>query len=209
MSEDQDPQSLRIPTPERAHPSFCGKRILPTDGIDPDVVDDIAAERRRQDEQWGGPDHDDRHPDKTGGAEAAQQRWSFLADFQRRRTQQFFRLGRGGWSDILAEAVAKAFAESDPVLLREKLVPVAAVATAWIESLDRRVAANELDVSGAERSVEFPCSDPGPRGAVCDLPKGHGGRRHQGRPPGAGQLGEPIVWEAPPRMGQIRGDDAK
>lgn len=41
---------------------------------------------------------------------------------------------------MLLEEVAEAFAESDDARLRAELVQVAAVAQAWIESIDRRSA---------------------------------------------------------------------
>ncbi|HYF53037.1 MAG TPA: hypothetical protein VEA41_02135 [Salinarimonas sp.] len=43
------------------------------------------------------------------------------------------------YSQILAEEVAEALAESDPMLLRAELVQVAAVAVQWVEAIDRRL----------------------------------------------------------------------
>ena len=47
-------------------------------------------------------------------------------------------LGELTWRHVLAEEVAEAFNESDPVALRSELVQCAAVCVAWIEDLDRR-----------------------------------------------------------------------
>lgn len=121
------------------------RRRITSPAIDPDVIADIGAERERQNEQWGGPAHDDRHPDRTGvnvrhPTQPNLRRWGYDPEDQTARTKTLFRLGDGGWSDILAEAVAKAFAEADPGLLREKLIPVAAVVLAWVEAIDRRLA---------------------------------------------------------------------
>lgn len=96
------------------------------------VLPEIAAERERQDEKWG----EQNHPDGTGpGYRAA----AFEA---RRRCQRAARSGLVTYKDILEEEVYEAFAETDPVELREELVQVAAVAVAWIEKLDRERAAS-------------------------------------------------------------------
>jgi malonyl CoA-acyl carrier protein transacylase len=94
------------------------------------VVGQIAAERRRQDEKWG----QQSHPDGTGGA--ARERYAIHL---REECEEAFAEGRGRWAHILEEEVAEAVAESDPAKLREELVQVAAVATAWVEHIDRRL----------------------------------------------------------------------
>lgn len=75
------------------------------------VYDDIKIERDRQDRKWGEQNHDD-----------------------------------GTWSLILGEEVGEAceaalsalFGGGQTDALRDELVQIAAVATAWIECLDRR-----------------------------------------------------------------------
>lgn len=115
--------------------------------ITPGVVDDIAAERRAQDSQWGGPANDDQHPDGTGpgeilvgaaGEDKINARWTFHPQLQEFITKERFSTGGGAWSDVLAEAVAKALAEDDPAQLRRRLVQMTAVGVAWIEAIDRR-----------------------------------------------------------------------
>ncbi|WP_217428307.1 hypothetical protein [Microlunatus speluncae] len=93
------------------------------------VLADIAAERRRQDEKWG----EQNHPDGTGG-----ELWTLERDQRIRITDHRFAEGTGTWSDVLAEEFAEAMAEIDPDRLRAELVQVAAVATGWIEAIDRR-----------------------------------------------------------------------
>lgn len=91
------------------------------------VLPEIAAERERQDEQWG----EQNHPDGTGPG--------FAIDAKRARhsCNLAATLGLVSYRDILNEEVYEAFAESDPDKLRHELVQVAAVAVAWIEKLDR------------------------------------------------------------------------
>jgi len=103
------------------------------------VLAEVAAERGRQDATWGEQNHADgtgRDCDKVS------------ADRAREACERSFREGWGSWSHILREEVAEAFAESDPVRLREELIQVAAVAAAWVEAIDRRTHA------GCARRVE-------------------------------------------------------
>lgn len=94
------------------------------------VLQEIQEERARQDAKWG----EQNHPDGTGISPWDQQ----SADFARLRCQSNFNLNRGTWRDVLSEEVAEAYAESDPARLREELIQVAAVATQWVEAIDRR-----------------------------------------------------------------------
>lgn len=75
------------------------------------VYDDIKAERQRQDEKWGGPEHDDLHHE-------------------------------GDWVEFILEHANKALVGPGVHLAslagyRRRLVEVAALAVAAIESLDR------------------------------------------------------------------------
>lgn len=94
------------------------------------VLEDIADERERQVEKFGDQSH---HPDGTGHAF---RQWR--ADNARVTCDMAFRQGAGTWALILEEEFCKAMAESDPARLREELVQVAAVATAWVEAIDGR-----------------------------------------------------------------------
>ena len=96
------------------------------------VLPEIADERERQDEKWG----EQNHPDGTGPGYRAQ---ALDARIRCRRAE---RSGLVTYKDILEEEVYEAFAETDPVYLREELIQVAAVAVAWIEKLDRERAAS-------------------------------------------------------------------
>jgi len=95
------------------------------------VLQQVLAERIRQDQRWG----EQNHPDGTGNK--SQQDY---ADHARKWREAAFGSGYGTWADVLAEEVAEANAERDPVKLRAELLQVAAVAVAWVEAIDRRTA---------------------------------------------------------------------
>lgn len=93
------------------------------------VLADIANERFSQDERWG----EQNHPDGTGAP------WyQAKAGFARQDADIAASGGQLTWLLILREEFYEAMAEEDPVRLREELVQVAAVATAWVEAIDRR-----------------------------------------------------------------------
>jgi hypothetical protein len=96
------------------------------------VLEEVLHERLKQNEKWG----EQSHPDGTGGALAFE-----VAEITRRDCEFAFSdvtTDVGTWRHILDEEVAEAFAETEPDKLRAELVQVAAVAAAWIESIDRR-----------------------------------------------------------------------
>jgi hypothetical protein len=93
------------------------------------VLDQIAAERIRQNEKWG----EQNHPDGTGG-----QRWRDAANRVRSEVDDDARAGRTTWNGIIREELFEALAETDWARLRAELVQIAAVAVCWIESGDRR-----------------------------------------------------------------------
>lgn len=100
------------------------------------VLDDVLLERFAQDLKWGQQNHpdgtgDEMFPEGSGFRKRA-------ADAARLRCQAAFADGRGTWLHVLEEEVHEAYAESDPVKLREELIQVAAVAVAWAEAIDRR-----------------------------------------------------------------------
>lgn len=98
------------------------------------VIGEIMAERGAQDARFG----EQNHPDGTG---SASDRWA--ANNARIEADLATDTGTLTWKAVLKEEVMEAFAESDLVRLREELVQVAAVATCWVEALDRRQQAPE------------------------------------------------------------------
>lgn len=101
---------------------------LPKQAATRAVLDELASERRRQDDKWG----EQNHPDGTGGLQQALE-----ADKAREGCKAAFKHGSGTWMHVLIEEVFEAFAESDPAKLRVELIQVAAVAVAWAEAIDR------------------------------------------------------------------------
>jgi len=93
------------------------------------VLDEVAAERVRQNERWG----EQNHRDGTGD-----RRWRDAANHVRSEVDDEARAGRTTWNGVLREELFEALAESDPARLRAELVQVAAVAVAWVEAIDRR-----------------------------------------------------------------------
>lgn len=74
------------------------------------VIDEVVAERQRQDEKWGGAEHDDSH-DTTVFVQ-------LIEDY-------------AGWARVMAGM-------QNGIKARRRLVQVAALAVAAVESIDRR-----------------------------------------------------------------------
>ena len=102
------------------------RRYVPN--AQPELFEEVVDERISQFVKFGQQDH----RNGTGGQGA----W-VAARTAREGCQTAFAEGRGTWRHIMAEEVAEAFAESDPVKLRAELVQVMAVGLAWIEKIDR------------------------------------------------------------------------
>lgn len=103
------------------------------------VLAEVAAERVRQHVKWG----EQNHPNGTGPHKLPMPygsgSWSasVAADRLTLLTQCAAQIGQCTWLHILREEVFEAFAEEDPAKLRTELIQVAAVATQWIEAIDR------------------------------------------------------------------------
>lgn len=92
------------------------------------IFTDIIAERDRQDAKW---EPRQRHPDGTG------EQYKWKADEAREFCQLADKMNAVTWMDILREEFWEAMAESVPGRLRVELIQMIAVATNWIEHLDR------------------------------------------------------------------------
>lgn len=64
--------------------------------------------------------------------------WREVADLARERCQNAAAEGSLTFQMILEEEVAEAFAEPEPVKLREELLQVAAVCVQWVHAIDLR-----------------------------------------------------------------------
>jgi hypothetical protein len=99
------------------------------------VLVEVGEERLRQNTKWG----EQNHPDGTDPeVRISGQRMDRLRDDARERTDWLAENSAVTWSDILLEEVFEALAESDEAALRTELIQVAAVATQWVEAIDRR-----------------------------------------------------------------------
>lgn len=113
------------------------------------AITDVIAERARQDAKWG----EQNHPNGTGpqstpvaeivrgpGHEIINRHFALGLSFNAKAaTDEHARAGSVTWADILLEEVFEALAESNPAKLRTELVQVAAVATQWVEAIDRHL----------------------------------------------------------------------
>lgn len=110
----------------------AGEFILLTAGPTTTVLAAVAAERTRQEQQWGQQSHPDRSL-LSHRRDASSQ-----ASFWKAENAYRAKVGHISWDGILLEEVFEALAEEDPAKLRAELVQVAAVAAAWVEAIDRR-----------------------------------------------------------------------
>lgn len=92
------------------------------------IIEELIAERVRQEVKWGEQNHRD-------GTQADYLQAATIAKYICERARKE---GRMTWYHILNEEVQEAFCETDPAALRAELIQVAAVAIAWIGCIDRR-----------------------------------------------------------------------
>lgn len=94
-----------VAAPRLSYPEFAGSTVLAS----------VSMERQRQDEKWGGAEHDDHHTT----AEFVQ----LIEDY-------------AGWARVMAGM-------NSPEKARNRLIQVAALAVAAVESLDRKQAGSK------------------------------------------------------------------
>lgn len=90
------------------------------------VIEDIRAERARQDARFG----KQVHPNGTSV------KFKPMADSARAACRRADEAGANTWAHIFREEFWEALSETDRVKLRAELVQVVAVGVAWIECLD-------------------------------------------------------------------------
>lgn len=95
-----------------------------------DVLEDVYEERIRQQGLHGQQDHPDSLYSLHGYAEKA--------EYYKKLNDERVKKGTLTWDVIFLEEVFEALSEPDLRKMREELIQCAAVATAWVESLDRR-----------------------------------------------------------------------
>jgi ADP-ribose pyrophosphatase YjhB (NUDIX family)/predicted house-cleaning noncanonical NTP pyrophosphatase (MazG superfamily) len=94
------------------------------------VLSDLAHARAVQDEATGVQ----ARPDGTGDRPARQPSAQAAATAGRPAADEH----RLTWRDLMAEAVGRAFSQTDPEQLRSALVAVGSLAVNWIQAIDRR-----------------------------------------------------------------------
>ncbi|NID14385.1 hypothetical protein HBF32_02775 [Luteibacter yeojuensis] len=101
------------------------------------IISEVRAERSRQDAKWG----EQNHPHYTPYGSRCIGQLIDPAGLVKAVVDGKARDGELSYSDILIEEVAEAVDEAragNVSSLRTELVQVAAVAVAWVESIDRR-----------------------------------------------------------------------
>ena len=106
-----------------------------------EVAKEVVDERSAQEARWG----EQNHPDGTSAIG-----WDWQAENAKFACEEARRNGRMSWRHILLEEVFEAFAEEDPEKLRAELLQVSAVAQAWVEAIDRRLAHPTVATSGSQ-----------------------------------------------------------
>lgn len=99
------------------------------------VLSEIHAERENQDARWGEQNHPSSGDNVALFAKKADH-WKQINDA--RATMETLT-----WDGILLEEVFEALSEIDPLLRREELLQVAAVAAAEVECIDRLLASED------------------------------------------------------------------
>lgn len=105
-----------------------------------EVAREVLQERSQQDARWG----EQNHPDLSNYSATAQDAriYADKAEIWKGVNGNRVQAGRLSWDGILLEEVYEALEQAgkgDLGQLRQELIQVAAVATCWVEALDRRV----------------------------------------------------------------------
>lgn len=108
-----------------------------------DVLQEVLAERERQDAKWGEQNHPNLSPEvaREIPEDTARDMGVPSAHTARQRVENLARRGQLGYADIALEEFAEAIeaaALEDEQALRNELVQTAAVLVAWVEAIDRR-----------------------------------------------------------------------
>lgn len=110
------------------------------------ILDEVAVERDRQIQLWGIQDHPSLAPqvlsaqdDDYRAAVFARYYRIATAGVARRACDDAFAAKRGTYAHVLIEEVAEVIdCLDDEIAMRAELIQVAAVAAAWVETIDRR-----------------------------------------------------------------------
>lgn len=113
------------------------KKTVDTLSIIQNLADEVVDERLAQIEQWG----EQNHPSVF--SESDQRDFANMADYRKQINDARVELDCLAWDGILLEEVYEALGEADPLLRRQELIQVAAVALAEAECIDRVLASKD------------------------------------------------------------------
>lgn len=106
------------------------------------ILDEIRAERARQDAKWGQQDHPSLTPYILNNLTDSVDYPSYydlpLEAIAKENCEDAFKHGEGSYAHIAVEEMCEVVAAPNDDLRREELIQLAAVCAAWIESIDRR-----------------------------------------------------------------------
>lgn len=109
------------------------------------ILEEITAERKRQNDKWGEQNHPDFDPDYAIAWSRAGKSWnrssyyfSCIDGEQQAHMSHLDEEGRMNWGDILKEELVEAYEADNTPDRRKELIQCAAVITQWIEAIDRR-----------------------------------------------------------------------
>jgi hypothetical protein len=100
------------------------------------VLDEVRRERERQDVVFGVQRHPSFPPIPI--EERAAEYGVPTEAAAKELVEKAFKSSRGTWGHVLVEELAETIAAPDEDNLRHELIQLAAVATAWVEDIDRR-----------------------------------------------------------------------
>jgi hypothetical protein len=122
------------------------------------VLDEVAAERARQEAKWGQCDYPSVDPDMANALASPERICAFYGvpseSYAKASCQSADARGRCTFAHVAIEELAEALSAPDEGARREELVQLAAVAVKWIEAIDRRRAV------GVDPSVGPPPAPP-------------------------------------------------
>lgn len=110
------------------------------------VLQEVLAERARQDERWGEQNHPVHDPEDPAGVFLLGRSYAALEQEAKAR----FAAGRRSWALVELEEVFEALSAKTPEEARAEFIQVAAVAVAAVESIDRQAEKEASDDAGTD-----------------------------------------------------------
>ncbi len=110
-----------------------------------EVLQEVDLERERQDSRFGEQNHPDFYERVAP---------EFVA-LMRLKCDEATRAGCLTWQDVLTEEFTEAMGAQSEAELRAELVQVAAVAVAWVESIDRRASRGRRETADTLRPEDL------------------------------------------------------